>query len=333
MDCEGGEYATEIKSCDERAVRYREIEELHGVDHMFDYIPFCSPNGFYQALQRNDQFFFCVDTKTGEKIPGTQSERELPITIEICSSFSTLWQRYKIVLQHGKNEHIEGPNSCRLGTVYEECGCKLSCEPGVDMNTIEPVEGCEECRPMCRCPTGSYDLNGQCVSNEECMAANDHGNQQQQMQSWKEFAEDMFFQLYVHGEISRTVEDSGNHLLTTADPNYRRNNIIDGDHLPAPADYSGAGVEGGETPLHHLIKEYEYDLYDDIYEDLSITSEDPRDQPSRIPEEIDEYYEGEYESFPADAAIVVVEDNELFAHLPTPQYKKSVIRESTSEEY
>ena len=45
----GGEYATEIKSCDERAVRYREIEELHGVDHMFDYIPFCSPNGFYQV--------------------------------------------------------------------------------------------------------------------------------------------------------------------------------------------------------------------------------------------------------------------------------------------
>ena len=44
----------------------------------------------FQALQRNDRFFFCVDTVNGDKIPKTESIRELPITENICKSFSKL---------------------------------------------------------------------------------------------------------------------------------------------------------------------------------------------------------------------------------------------------
>lgn len=298
MDCEGGEYATHIKSCEERVTRYKKIQEVVGIDHVFDYFPVCSSNGSFQAMQSNDRYFFCVDVTTGEKIPRTQSERELPITEDICTSFSLLWKRFKSSLSNGQHDEVVGPSSCRLGTIYEECGCKVQCNPG--QNMMREYEECLECRPICRCPTGSFELNGQCVSNEECMATEPNFERKQQPQTWDQFMEEnadgtlqLFFKL-VQGEIPIRTDPN-------ATPDQRTE------------DYSGDTI----LPLG----EYENNF---LYEEGEMFL------PNRITEEITEYYEefdtDYYEEVDFNSpfeSIDVSEEPAMYVRIGDMQYKKS----------
>jgi len=276
MDCQGGEYALEIKSCEDRVQRYKKIQELVGINHVMDYFPVCSSNGSFMAMQRNDRFFFCVDTTSGEKIPGTQSERELPITEEICNSFSNLWKGFKESILFGSTEEVYGPQSCRTGTIYEECGCKVLCTPGEDM-MMTSHECAGECRPVCKCPPGSFELNGQCVSNEECMAADAYINKKQQIQSWAIFMDEnadeliQYFLKLVQGEMR---QNNNNH--------HQQPETIDYDaRATTEVEYSGV-EESAVVP--------EYNFYENlIYDEMDL--DDEIFLPNRIPEEITEYYE------------------------------------------
>lgn len=50
---------------------------------------------------------------------------------------------------------------------YVECGCVNTCRM---INTPQRLNNCENCKPVCRCPKESYELNGNCVDKEECLA-------------------------------------------------------------------------------------------------------------------------------------------------------------------
>ena len=48
--------------------------------------------------------------------------------------------------------------------MFDECGCVTTCR------MLKMSQLCEGCKPICRCPEDSYDLDGTCVDKYECLA-------------------------------------------------------------------------------------------------------------------------------------------------------------------
>jgi len=302
ISCDGGEYATLIRSCEERRRRYKKIRELYGVEHPLDYLPVCLKNGSYNALQRNDRYFFCVDINSGKQIPGTQSshnEGDPFITEELCGNFSQLWSQYEYLTMYG--DEIAGPTTCRVGTVFDECGCKVFCRPGEDMTQTE-IEDCETCRPVCRCPTGSYELGGQCVSSEECKAVNIENNKKKLIKSWTAFTEENG-----NSKIQFYLKRLQSELFERTSDLYRR--LLDGRE-----EYSGNGFLASATKD---FKEQEIDsneeslLYDEDDSFQRVASDNSY--------EYEVYEEGNYSNNNED------NEDEMTARIGSVQYKKSVL--------
>nr|XP_002129986.1 uncharacterized protein LOC100176699 [Ciona intestinalis] len=169
----------ENKRCQNRQQEYRNFLknwELRQANPFY-YFPECNQDGTFKALQRDSINFFCVQTTTGEKIPGTDvgpgSNR--PLIEPVCQAYSQQWAEYREWLRVGdvteEHEHEATNGSCTNGKQFVQCGCSRKCVPGSDMSMEGSAEVCEGCKPVCVCPAGLYDLNGTCVDNAACLAA------------------------------------------------------------------------------------------------------------------------------------------------------------------
>lgn len=187
MNCDESKYSLNIHTCKERAAAYKIVITMVGGDKLpFEYLPVCNNDGSFQALQRNDRFFFCVDTVNGDKIPKTESIRELPITENICKSFSKLWQKFKNNRERDSayGMMIESKN-CSNTRMFDECGCVTTCR------MLKMSQLCEGCKPICRCPEDSYDLDGTCVDKYECLAVDtEMDNKEKIKRKWSLYIEE-----------------------------------------------------------------------------------------------------------------------------------------------
>ena len=55
----------------------------------------------------------------------------------------------------------------RIGFEYRSCDCPHTCIAGRNMSEVEVI--CSVCKPICACPVGSYQYDGECISNQQCM--------------------------------------------------------------------------------------------------------------------------------------------------------------------
>jgi len=191
MNCDESSYLLNIHTCKERAAASKIVITMVGGDKLpFEYLPVCNIDGSFQALQRNDRFFFCVDTVNGDKIPKTESIRELPVTENICKSFSALWQKFKNIREEDSvNRMIIVNKTCSNKEMeYVECGCAITCRM---IKGPQRFNNCENCKPVCRCPKESYELNGNCVDKEECLAKDtEMDNKEKIKRKWSLYIEE-----------------------------------------------------------------------------------------------------------------------------------------------